>query len=204
MDQFVTSSISRRGLLAATGAALALGLAACASTDPLAKQANAGDGKNYIAGDGSVTEYKAADRRQVTGLTGTLFDGTKVDSASFTGHITVLNLWYAACSPCRAEAPGLQALHTEFAPQGVQFYGVNIRDEKATAEAFDRTFGLTYPSFNDKDGGVLLALTRYGVPPAAVPTTLVLDRQGRISARILGQADKGTLRALITTVVGEK
>ena len=58
----VTLSMSRRALLGVGGAALTAVLAACSSTDPLAEQANAGDNKNYIAGDGSVTEYGAADR----------------------------------------------------------------------------------------------------------------------------------------------
>ena len=79
---------------------------------------------------------------------------------------------------------------------------MNVRDEKATAEAFERNFGLSYPSIADKDGGVLLALTEF-VPPAAVPTTLVLDKKGRVSARILGIAEKGTLKALISSALVE-
>jgi thiol-disulfide isomerase/thioredoxin len=118
------------------------------------------------------------------------------------GRVTVLNFWYAACAPCRLEAPDLEALHQELAPQGATFYGVNIRDEAATADAFNRNFGLSYPSFQDKDGGVLLSLTDY-VPPAAVPTTLVLDKQGRVSSRILGVAEKGTLKSLITAALAE-
>ena len=177
-------------------------LAACTSEDPLAKQANAGDNKNYIAGDGSVTEYSAADRTDPVAFSGTLFDGSTVDAKDYAGQVTVLNFWYAACAPCRIEAPDLQSLHTDFKAEGVAFLGVNVRDEKATAAAFERTFGLNYPSVVDKDGGVLLAMTKY-VPPAAVPTTLVLDKKGRVSARILGVAEKGTLKALITSALAE-
>ena len=198
----VTLPMSRRALLGVGGAALTAVLAACSSTDPLAEQANAGDNKNYIAGDGSVTEYGAADRKPAVTFIATLFDGTKIDAANFTDRVTVLNFWYAACAPCRAEAPDLQALSADFAAEGVDFLGVNVRDEKATAEAFERNFGLSYPSIADKDGGVLLALTEF-VPPAAVPTTLVLDKKGRVSARILGIAEKGTLKALISSALVE-
>lgn len=194
--------MSRRALFAAGGAALTVALAACTSEDPLAKQANAGDNKNYIAGDGSVTEYGTADRKDPVAFSGTLFDGGTVDAKDYAGQVAVLNFWYAACAPCRIEAPELQELHTEFKPEGVAFLGVNVRDEKATAAAFERTFGLSYPSVVDKDGGVLLAMTKY-VPPAAVPTTLVLDKKGRVSARILGVAEKGTLKALITSALAE-
>jgi peroxiredoxin len=197
--------MSRRSLFAATGALLAVGLAACTANDPLASQAAAGDNKGYIAGDGSVTEYALAKRSDPVEFSGKLFDGSTVSAAKLRGKVTVLNFWYAACSPCRLEAPDLQSLHTEFEPQGVDFLGVNIRDEAATAEAFERTFKLTYPSIMDKDGGVLLSLSqRKFVPPDSVPTTLVLDKQGRVSARILGTADKSTLKALITSALAEK
>lgn len=198
----VTSSMSRRSLLAAGGAVLTVALAACSGNDPLADQANAGDNKNYIAGDGSVTEYGAADRKDAVTFTATLFDGGTVDAADFVGDVTVLNFWYAACAPCRLEAPAMQELNTEFTPQGAKFIGVNVRDDKAAAEAFERNFGVSYPSILDKDGGVLLAMTKY-VPPSSVPTTLVLDKKGRVSARVLGTADKGTLKALITSALAE-
>lgn len=195
-------ALGRRSFLR-LGAGLALAVpfaaaaAGCSTDDPLAEQANAGDNKNYIAGDGSVTEYDPADRGDAVQFTAELFDGTKVASADWAGDVVVLNFWYAACAPCRKEAPDLVALHNTFEAQGARFYGVNIRDEKATAEAFERNFSIPYPSFRDKDGGVLLAMTNF-VPPQAVPTTLLLDREGRVAARILGLADKGTLKALIS------
>jgi thiol-disulfide isomerase/thioredoxin len=182
--------------------ATAVALSSCAANDPLAQQARAGDNKNYVAGDGSVTEYAKDQRKPPVAFAGTLYDGTKVDSASFVGHVTVLNFWFAACAPCRVEAPSLKALHDEYASQGVVFYGVNLRDEQGTAQAFEQNFGITYPSFNDQDGKVLLAVSGM-VPPGAVPTTLVLDKQGRVAARILGELDKGTLKALIQTAAAE-
>jgi thiol-disulfide isomerase/thioredoxin len=196
---------SRRSMLAAGGlalTALTLGLSGCAQEDALAEQARAGDNKNYVAGDGSVTEFAAADRKSPLQVNGTLFNGTTVAPADLQGKVTVLNFWFAACAPCRVEAPLLEELHQEFKPQGVQFYGVNLRDEKATAEAFDKSFNLTYPSFDDKDGGVLLAVSGL-VPPGAVPTTLVLDKQGRVASRVLGEIQKGTLKALIAAAVAE-
>ena len=188
----------RRQVLAGLAGLAALPLlAACSSDDPLAAQAGNADGKNYIAGDGSVAEYAPEERSEPLDVQGTLFDGTPVTSGDWVGDVVVLNVWYAACAPCRVEAPSLQQLNEQFSPDGVRFYGVNVRDEKPTAEAFERTFGITYPSFEDRNGKLLLQLTDY-VPPQAVPTTLVLDRQGRVAARILGIADETTLRTLIS------
>jgi len=192
-------------MLAAGGmalTALTLGLSGCAQEDALAKQAKAGDNKNYVAGDGSVTEFAAGDRKEAVQIQGALFSGAAVTPADFQGKVSVLNFWFAACAPCRVEAPLLEELHQEFKDQGVQFFGVNLRDEKPTAEAFEKTFNLTYPSFDDKDGSVLLSVSGL-VPPGAVPTTLVLDKQGRVASRVLGEIEKGTLKALITAAVAE-
>ncbi|AUI52891.1 TlpA family protein disulfide reductase [Arthrobacter crystallopoietes] len=188
------SLLSRRQAAAAALTASLL-LSGCAAEDPLAEKVNAGT-NSYVAGDGSVAEYAEGIRGETVRLSGQLFDGTTVSNDDWAGKVTVLNVWYAACAPCRVEAPDLSALHAEFEPQGVQFYGINTRDEAATASAFERTFGIEYPSFKDKNGQILLALTDY-VPPQAVPTTLVLDKDGRVAARILGIAEKSTLTAII-------
>jgi thiol-disulfide isomerase/thioredoxin len=193
----------RQVLRAAALFAAVIPLAACsADDDPLAEQARAGNGKNYIAGDGSVQEYGPDSRGEPLDLKGTSYDGEQIGAEQLKGQVTVLNFWYAACAPCRLEAPHLATLSKAFAKKGVQFYGVNVRDGKATAAAFERTFKIPYPSMPDADGSILLSMTEY-VPPQAVPTTLVLDRQGRVAARRLGVADESTLKALISDLVAE-
>lgn len=180
-----------------------LALTACSTdgNDDLAQRAS-NDGTNYVAGDGSVQEFAPESRGEPVQFESTLFDGTDVSPERWEDDVVVINFWYAACAPCRVEAPDLQAIHEEFEPEGVQFYGVNTRDTQPTAEAFERNFGITYPSMEDRSGTVLMAMTDY-VHPSAVPTTLVLDRQGRVSARISGIVDPGTLRALINTALDE-
>lgn len=102
------NNLSRRGVLTAGGvllAGLTMGLSACAQEDSLAKQAKAGDNKNYVAGDGSVTEFAKADRAAPVALKGNLFNGQTVKPEDLLGKVTVLNFWFAACAPCRIEAP---------------------------------------------------------------------------------------------------
>ena len=198
-----TATLSRRRVLSLTAlGALGASLTGCgAEEDSLAQQANAGDGKGYIGGDGTVSAYAPDQRGEPVQFTGTFLDATQASAADLRGTPVLLNFWYAGCAPCRVEAPDLKELAQRFAGQ-VTFYGVNLRDERATAQAFERTFEIPYPSFEDKDGDVLMALSAY-VPPQAVPTTLVLDAQGRVAARILGLADRSILETLLADVAAE-
>ena len=182
-------------------AAIAVTLSGCSANDPLASQFKAGDNKNYIAGDGSVTEYPEANRGKSVAWSGPTDTGGILSSDMLTGVPIVMNFWYAGCAPCRAEAPDLLAISKEF-PK-VQFVGVNVRDSAATAAAFNRNFKLDWPSIVDAQlGSVALAFTGI-VTPAAVPSTLVIDKQGRVSARVLGRIDKSILTTLVQTVQDE-
>lgn len=177
-------------------------LAGCTATDPLAQQFRSGDNKNYIAGDGSVTEFAKVNRKAPQAWTGVTESGTTISSKQLVGVPQVINFWYAGCAPCRAEAPELVKLAKEFDGK-IQFVGVNVRDTAETALAFDRTFKITWPSVIDaQSGSVVLAFTGI-VTPQAVPTTLVVDKTGKVSARILGRVDPTILKALIKTAVGE-
>lgn len=159
-------------------------------------------GKTYQSGDGAVTEFKAEARSLPVKWSGVSTDDQVISSANLSGVVTVMNFWYASCPPCRVETPDLVALADDFQGEA-QFVGVNVRDSKETANAFKRTFKMNYPSLIDANTGeVVLAFTGV-VTPSAVPTTLVIDREGRVAARILGIASKSTLKALIETVIAE-
>ena len=189
-------------VLAAGVAALALTLTGCAS-DPLAEQYREGSNKNYIAGDGSITEITLENRGDVITFSGTTETGATVSSADYLGNVLVVNFWYAGCAPCRAEAPDLEQVFQETSTQGVNFLGVNVRDQAPTIDTFNSRFGITYPSIIDQDGQVQLAFASQ-VPPNAVPTTLILDSQGRVAARILGQLkDPSILKTLVTDISKE-
>jgi len=157
----------------------------------------------YEAGDGSFTTWKAAERGDPVEHTGTSYDGTEIDLADWRGDVVVLNFWYAACPPCRAEAPDLAAIHADYSGQGVQMLGINPRDDAGTAQAFERTFSVPYPSLHDEQARGVAALEGL-VPLQAMPSTVVLDREGRVAARILGQADPTILRGLIDDVLAEE
>jgi len=195
----------RTGTAVALAIALAGSVAACSESGPIASPtARPSDviGQNYQSGDGSVTTWAAADRGAPVDLKGTDFEGAAVDVSAWRGDVVVINNWYAGCPPCRAEAPGLVRLATQEAASGVRWVGINGVDDAGAAQAFQRTFQVPYPSIQDTDGRAVAAL-QGSVPIQAVPTTVVLDRQGRVAARVLGQADESTLKVLIDGAVAE-
>lgn len=192
---------------AALAAALAVPvlLAGCATaSDPLAEQYRDGTTENYISGDGTVSEFSPDQRGEPISFDGPTDAGHTVSSDDYAGEVLVVNFWYAECPPCRIEAPDLQALYEEHRADGVEFLGVNLYNGAEGSLAFARTFGITYPSIIEAGSADPVMLDFAGaVSPRAVPTTLVLDREGRIAARINGRIDPSILDTLISDTVGE-
>ena len=193
-----------RNTAIALAAVAALALTGCTANDSLAEQYRSGTGQGYISGDGTYTVIAVEDRAEPIAFEGEVESGETVSSDDYRGEVLVVNFWYAACPPCRAEAEDLEAIAQQFAPDGVEFLGVNIYDQAPTALAFADEFGVTYPSILDaNDGSTRLAFAGQ-VAPNAVPTTLVLDREGRVAARISGLlTEPSTLRAMITDTLAE-
>jgi thiol-disulfide isomerase/thioredoxin len=159
------------------------------------------NGPGYVTGDGEPTQWRNPTTDPVT-FSGKTADGGTFSSKQYLGKVVVVNFWYAGCPPCRAEAPTLNALSERFKADGVQFVGVNISDDAATAKSFERTYGSSYPSIVDQAGGASVQLAFAGSrPPKAVPSTLVLDRKGRVTARVVGLANESILKTLIQDTV---
>ncbi|HJU96367.1 MAG TPA: TlpA disulfide reductase family protein [Jiangellaceae bacterium] len=157
----------------------------------------------YVQGSGAVTLVPADTRDPAPDFGGPLLGGGDFDLAAARGDVVVLNVWGSWCPPCREEAPDLQAVNESFDGQGVQFVGVNVRDNDVDAQAFEREFGLTYPSVIDENGSRLLAF-RDTLPPTSIPSTLVVDRQGRMAASVLGQITEASLRDLVSSIAAEQ
>ncbi len=155
-----------------------------------------------MAGDGSVQTVPAADRKPAPKLTGTTLAGAPFDLAALRGRVVVLNVWASWCAPCRDEAPNLEKVWQDIEDQGVSFVGINTRDAPDNARAFERRYRISYPSVSDRDGELLVAF-RGTLPPSAIPTTLVIDRDGRVAARALTPLTEIALRQLLDPVLAE-
>lgn len=160
------------------------------------------NGQSFVSGTGT-TFLVAARRPKAPDISGKTLTGSRLSLSDYRGSVVVLNFWGSWCAPCRAEAPDLAALASRYRSLGVRFLGIDIQDDPTSAEAFMHTFRIAYPSLNDPGDEIALAF-RKTVPPAAIPTTLVIDRSGRIAARIVGGATYSGLKALLGRVLGSQ
>ena len=183
---------------AAMIAAVLLSVVAC-DGGATAQQTAVGNGSSFVAGSYSTTVYRPGSRPAAPQVTGTTLSGGRFQLSADRGAVVVLNFWGSWCTPCRQEAPALGALARHFSGADVRFVGVDIRDNTASAEAFMRSFRISYPSLNDPNDAIALDFNGT-VPPAGIPTTLVIDRSGQIAARIVGTASYNGLSALIAQV----
>lgn len=175
-------------------------------SDSLDQQSQSASDQGYISGDGATTSILKEDRTGAVEFEGVTEWGETVTQTDFTGSVTVVNFWYAGCPPCRAEAPDLVAAHEEFIDEDVQFLGVNTRDGKAQAVAFAEEYGIEYSSILDTLGNRAVQRAFAAVTPLnAVPTTLILDTEGRVAHRVIGHiAGLSQMRTLITETLEER
>ena len=188
-------------ITAAAAAALTLAATAgCATTsdDTVTRTGGrdlnaAGDG--YIGGN-SLTLVPPDDRKPAPVAEGKSLDGDPISTDGYPGKVVVINVWGSWCGPCRAEADDLAEASKETADIAA-FVGINVRDaQPEQAQAFARAFKVPYPSIFDPDARQLLKFSGT-LPASGIPSTLVIDTDGRIAARIVGEVSKTTLVTLV-------
>ncbi|MUL43678.1 TlpA family protein disulfide reductase [Streptomonospora sp. PA3] len=186
---------------AALAVAMAAALAGCA--EQLGGDADSAEPDHSDAsGDGSATAFGPGEREPAPEVSGETLDGAPVGLDDYAGEVLVVNFWASWCSPCRAEMPVLMKVYTEYRDQGLEFLGVNIKDDRTAAKAFERNLGVTYPSIYDQPGAVPQAFADT-VPPQAIPSTVVIDREGDIAARVIGATTYDQLTGLVEPVLAE-
>jgi thiol-disulfide isomerase/thioredoxin len=182
-------------------AALTLTLAACDSSS----SSSSSGSSNFVGGTGAITVVKAADREAAPALSGKTVAGGQASLAAYKGKVVVINIWGSWCAPCRAEAPNLEKVSAADAAKGVQFLGINTRDlDVSNAARFDKRFGITYPSFYDPYGKLILRFPKGSLNPQSLPATLIVDRQGRVAVRALKALSVDDLNKIVDPIAAEK
>ncbi|MEU8822021.1 TlpA disulfide reductase family protein [Streptomyces sp. NPDC048636] len=193
---------TRRATVLATGAAVAaLALTACGSGGA---SGGSSDTK-FVQGKGGVDTVPRSKRTDAPELSGETLADKRLDVADYKGKIVVLNVWGSWCAPCRAEAPNLAKVAKETKRDGVEFVGINTRDnDRAPARRFEKSFGVEYPSLYDPMGKLMLRFPKGSLNPQAIPSTIVLDRDGKIAARTLTALSEERLRTMLDPLIAEK
>ncbi|MER7401641.1 TlpA disulfide reductase family protein [Streptomyces sp. NPDC000070] len=196
-----STRVRRRAALTAGAAVAALLVTACGSGGT----SGGGGNTNFVTGtDGTATVAKG-ERTPAPDLSGKTIAGKTLDVADYKGKVVVLNVWGSWCNPCRAEAKYFAKVSKEYAGKGVQFVGINTRDTNLkSAVAFEEDFGIPYPSLYDPTGKLMLRFEKGTLNPQTVPSTLVLDRDGKIAARSLSALSEERLLKMLKPVVAEK
>jgi peroxiredoxin len=179
----------------------AVALTGCTSGEGTAVDVNNGGEFRFVAGTTAGEVIPVAERASAPEFTGTLLDGAEFSSTDLAGDVAVLNFWGSWCAPCRVETPEFQEVYTEVADSGVQFLGLNVKDQEQFAEAFVDSKGITFTSLFDPKGEVALAFRDY--PASAIPSTIVLDRESRVAAVYTGEVRQDDLRTVLAELTGE-
>lgn len=189
-------------ILIPAGALIAVALLVAGCGGSAEAEAGSVPEAGYVAGDGSIVLVPPSERVAAPDVVGPTLDGETFRLADHRGDVVVLNVWASWCAPCRAEAPTLAALSEELQAQGVTFVGLDTRDSDASARAFIDRFGIDYANVIDRDGQLQLLFSDT-LPPQAIPSTLVIDREGRVAGRVLGKASESALRGMIEPILAE-
>ncbi|WND35916.1 TlpA disulfide reductase family protein [Streptomyces sp. BB1-1-1] len=190
-----TAARARRRVALTTGAAaVALLATACGSGGTSGGGGNTG----FVTGADGISTVDKGERADAPDLSGETVDGGHVDVDDYKGKVVVLNVWGSWCPPCRAEAKNFEKVYQDVKDQGVQFVGINTRDgSTGPARAFEKEFGVSYPSLYDPTGKLMLRFEKGTLNPQAIPSTLIIDREGKVAARTLQALSEEKLRKML-------
>ena len=170
-------------------------LAGCATGNDPVDVTNGGEFR-FVEATPSGEVIPEGERGSAPEFSGTLLGGGEFSSGELSDDIAVLNFWGSWCAPCRVETPDFQEVYAEVRDDGVEFLGVNVKEtSEQFALAFVDRFGIEFPSLSDPRGEVALAFRDY--PANAIPSTIVLDTEGRVAAVYTGTVAQDDLRRVL-------
>ena len=172
---------------------LAVFATACSGT------AQGSPGAGFVAGDGSSVAIPADQREPAPAVDALTLDDERIALSDLDGPV-VVNFWASWCGPCVKEAPALASVAKAYEGR-VSFIGVNVKDQRAAARNFEQDFKVGYPSWEDP--GATIAASFGGIGPAALPSTIVLDAEHRVAARMFGAVTEPQLADQIDRVLDE-
>jgi peroxiredoxin len=185
-------------LIGITCIALATG---CSTGSNAVDQTAAGQFR-FVSANKKGTLIPAAKRKAAPAFSGQLLNGHDAKLADYGGKVIALNFWAAWCSPCRVEAPDLEKVYQSEQKAGLQILGVDVKDDKGSAQEFISDKDITYPSFWDPQGRAALTFRNFN--PNAIPSTILIDRLGRVAAVYMAPLIDNDLAVAVKPLLSER
>ena len=189
----------RVGPLIAAIVAIAMLATACGAGQDAVAGPAAGQFR-FISATHEGKVIPATDRKPVASMSGTLFRGGSFRLSSHRGHVVLINFWASWCAPCVIESPMLETLSRQLARRGVDFVGIDIKDERQAAASFIADMHMTYPMIYDEAAKTALQL---GVPVGGLPVTMLIDRAGRVAAVYTGAVQRDAILPVLQGLAAE-
>jgi peroxiredoxin len=177
-----------------------LALSACTGKDAVDQSGNSTF--KFRSGTALGKLYAQSSRKPAGGFTGTLLDGGTTSLAERKGKVVVINFWATWCGPCKTETPQFDAVYRTIKSRGVDFLGIDTKDVKSNAQSFVKTYDITYPIVFDEQGETALRLGQ--LPAAALPFTVLVDKQGKVAAVYIVRLSPKDLTGALDQLLAER
>jgi peroxiredoxin len=159
----------------------ALALSGCTGSDAVSSNPNGNNNGFKFNGRtavGQVEPEKA--RKKAEDFTVDGLDGGKIKLSSMRGKVVVLNFWASWCGPCQTETPEFDSVYRKIHKRGVDFVGIDFKDDRGNAKSFVQTNHISYPIAYDEEGATALRLGN--LPTGGLPFTVLIDRTGKVAS----------------------
>lgn len=174
-------------------------LTACTGKDAVDQSGSANSDFVFKTGTALGRLYPKAERKPAHDFSGTLLDGGTFHLAATRGKVVVVNFWASWCGPCKTESPQFDLLYRKIKSRGVDFVGIDTKDDRGNARSFVTSNDISYPIVYDEQGETALRLGN--LPATALPFTLLIDKQGKVAAvyaiRLSAQDLRGSIDKLL-------
>jgi thiol-disulfide isomerase/thioredoxin len=189
----------RAAAVVATVLAAVVVLTACGTGHDAVNATSAGQYR-FVSATSQGRVISVAQRKPAGDLRGTLIGGGGYRLSEHRGRVVLVNFWASWCAPCVLESPMLETVYQQLSGSGIDFVGIDIKDEQQAAQSFITDKQMTYPMVYDEPAKTALQL---GIPAGGLPVTVLIDRAGRVAAVYVGPVQQADIQPALRQLAAE-
>ena len=185
--------------LACAAVAAAALVTGCAGKN--AVDQSAGGQFRFVSASDPGQTWKPADRKKVGDVTGERLEGGSFNLSSDAGKVVVVNFWASWCAPCQIETPQFDSVYRAYKDKGVDFVGIDFKDQRGKAQSFVKDNDISFPIVYDQQGKTALELGH--LPSQGLPFTVLIDKQQRVAAVYVGSLTPKDLEPVLDRLLAD-